>query len=76
MVREDMKTATHGKTFTIRHMRSTFGRVQDMLNPSTTVRGMERAIMMSDIARLNMKMFLAVLVSLLLQQRLSSYLRV
>ena len=76
MVREDMKTATHGKTFTIRHMKSTFGRAQDMLNPSTTVRGMERAIMMSDIERLNMKIFLAVLVSLLLQQRLSSYPRV
>ena len=71
IVREDMNTATQGKVFTRRHSGMRGGSVQDMLNPSTRVRGMDRAIMMSDIAKLKMKIFRAVRDSFLLNERYS-----
>ena len=66
IVRDDMKTATQGNVFTRRHRGRTGGSVQDMLKPSTRVRGMEAAIMMSQIARLKIKIFRAVRDSFLL----------
>ena len=66
IVRDDMKTATQGNVFTRRQRGRTGGSVHDMLNPSTRVRGMEAAIMMSQIARLKIKIFRAVRDSFLL----------
>ena len=43
------------------------GRFHVLVRPSMTVKGMERAIKRSDMARLKMKMFLAVLISFLLR---------
>ena len=71
IVRDDMKTATQGNVFTSRHSERKGGSVQDMLNPSTRVRGMDRAIMMSEMARLKMKIFRAVRDSFLLNKRYS-----
>ena len=71
IVRDDMKTATQGNVFTSRHSERKGGSVQDMLNPSTRVRGMDRAIMMSEIAKLKMKIFRAVRDSFLLNERYS-----
>ena len=67
MVSEDMKTATQGKILTIQQRARLVGKVQDRLKPSMIVRGMDRAIMMSEMLRFSMKMFLAVLLSFLLQ---------
>ena len=66
MVREDMNTAMQGKILTIQQRARLLGKVQDRLKPSMMVRGMDRAIMRSDMLRFSMKMFLAVLLSFLL----------
>ena len=68
-LRDDMNTATQGNVFTSWHRGSRGGSVQDMLNPSTRVRGMDRAIMMSEMARLKMKMFRAVRDSFMLNKK-------
>ena len=67
IVKEDMKTARQGRIFTILQRGRRRGRVQDMLRPSTRVRGREQTVRMSDIARWKIKIFLAVLVSFLLK---------
>ena len=69
IVREDMKAATHGKVLTNLHKIKFFGRTHDISNPSTMVRGIEHAINRSETAKLKIKVSLAVLLPLFLQEK-------
>merc|ERR1719270_1742096 len=63
-----MNTVTQGNVLTNLQRVKLLGIVQDMLNPSITVRGREVADNKSQIARLKMKMFRGVLKSFFLQK--------
>ena len=61
-----MKTATQGKILTKKQRGRLVGKAQDICRPSMIVRGIDRAIIRSEMLRFNMKIFLAVLLSFLL----------
>ena len=66
-VSDDMNTVTQGNVLTNLQRVKLLGIVQDMLNPSITVRGREVADNKSETARLKMKMFRGVLRCFFLQ---------